>query len=182
MDRCLHLMEIQETNNSKDKFWFHPQPRSFKSLLVGPCHSRNWGPVRDEKTFKKHLLTLTEQASSYYNCKKLDAYDILLNFLFHISRYNGFVYGGLVRDFLVPVLIYGQHINGVVDFKDIDIWFSKESEANEFIESLSGDNEFPRLVPDQSGPKYQLEEYGCGQPFTRKKFYFCFDWGASPMT
>ena len=40
--------------------------------------------------------------------------------LYFTSKYNGYVYGDLVRDFLVPLIIYGQNINNS-DFKDIDI-------------------------------------------------------------
>jgi hypothetical protein len=170
MQKSLELIENQKKSDSDDSFWLYKQPISVEYLST--VH-RNWSPERFEQTFKKHLLRLDRVASTHCNIADVDVYQVLFNFLFHISKYNGHVYGGLVRDFLVPLIIYGQNINDL-DFKDIDIWFPNQSVADAFILSLNRER-FPKLIPDAHNQALPLEEYGCGQPFTRKKFYFCFN-------
>jgi hypothetical protein len=78
----------------------------------------------------------------------------------------------LVRDFLVPLLIYGKEVNDL-DFKDIDIWFAKSEDADQLIESLKSDQGMVKLIPQPSNDIAPIDDYGCGQLFTRKKFYFC---------
>ena len=46
---------------------------------------------------------------------------------------NGRVFGGFVRDFIIP-----KEINPdcPVNFNDVDIWFTKQSDADEFVENV----------------------------------------------
>ena len=45
------------------------------------------------------------------------------------SKYGGRVFGGYVRNYLVPVL-YKQECPG---FKDVDLWFEYQEHADSFI-------------------------------------------------
>lgn len=174
MQKSLVLIENQKENESIDDFWLYKQHLSFRGLLQmsNSQAKRNWSPERYENTFRKHLLELNKRASTFCHLKDVCIYQVLFNFLVYISKYNGYVYGGFVRDFLVPLIVYEQKFDDL-DFKDIDIWFSNECEAEAFIKSFQQNS--PKLIPDAINQVIPLEEYGCGQHFTRKKYYFCYN-------
>lgn len=48
------------------------------------------------------------------------------------GKYNGRVFGGYVRDVIVPLL----HSTCPVTFKDVDIWFTAEEDAKLFVEEM----------------------------------------------
>lgn len=52
------------------------------------------------------------------------------------KEYNGFAFGGIVRDYIIPYIYFAKD-RSKLDFKDVDIWFSKEEDAKNFIKSLS---------------------------------------------
>ena len=163
MQKSLSLIEIEKANNSENGFWLKSCPKHFnplleKSTILSP-------PRRDEATFRKYLSRINIE---------FDVHNILFNLLGHIAKYNGYVYGGFVRDFLVPGLVYGENLSSL-DFKDIDIWFSDQSQADNFIQSFNQQNS-AKLIDNKSRANQKpVEEYGCGHPFTRHKFYFSFD-------
>lgn len=48
------------------------------------------------------------------------------------SKHNGVVFGGYVRDVIVPTTQLGYTLDQV-DFKDMDFWFTSKDDANAFI-------------------------------------------------
>lgn len=48
------------------------------------------------------------------------------------SKYNGKVFGGFVRNVLVPQT-FNQHVNG---YKDVDLWFTCEEDAIKFVNDM----------------------------------------------
>lgn len=50
--------------------------------------------------------------------------------------YDGVVYGGFVRDVVIPTTKLGLNLNNI-DFSDIDFWFKTEVEAQLFINRLN---------------------------------------------
>lgn len=174
MQKSLTIIELEEQkiSQSSEDFWLKPHPKVFKQLL--PIENKqlqtNFTPNRDDKTFKQYLSKIQQD---YRLCVN-DAYDLLFNFILHISESNGYIYGGFVRDFVVPVLVYGQNAT-CVDFKDIDIWFENQSLADDFINGLNQQNSDVQLIPQTHLPDESPNQgYGCGHPFTRKRKLFTF--------
>lgn len=165
MQKSINVIELQRIDDTDSNFWCSIHPKVFKQLLEVPNQrlNKHWSFERVGATFKKYL------SDSQHD---FNPYDVLFNFLFYISRCNGYVYGGFVRDFLVPVLIYGQNVVSV-DFKDIDIWFSNQSQADDFVNSFNQKQKLVQLIELYDSPG--REEYGCGGSFTRKKLNFCFE-------
>jgi hypothetical protein len=50
------------------------------------------------------------------------------------SKYNGYVFGGYVRDVLVPTELKGKQ--NTYNFKDVDIWFSNQTDADAFVAEM----------------------------------------------
>lgn len=109
MHKYVDLLENEKKTNSVDNFLHHSYPTKFSPPLFST--NRNWCTKRSEKTFKQHLSNSSDLPASPHN--------ILFNFLFHISQYNGYIFGGFVRDFLVPVLIYSQNVT----FWQSNLWY-----------------------------------------------------------
>lgn len=63
-------------------------------------------------------------------------YDQIKTYVFMPAiGFHGRLFGGYVRDLLVPHLILGRPLNDL-DFKDVDIWFETQKEADKFVEHM----------------------------------------------
>lgn len=61
----------------------------------------------------------------------------LIFFILNIAKqYNGFAFGGIVRDYIIPYMFFTKD-HDELDFKDCDVWFSKKKDAETFIRYLS---------------------------------------------
>ncbi len=66
---------------------------------------------------------------------------VVINFIIseclHVAgKYDGKVYGGFVRDVLVPLLSNNGDYSKVSEWKDIDLWFTSESNAKTFVKDM----------------------------------------------
>jgi hypothetical protein len=61
---------------------------------------------------------------------------IIFTFLSMSAKKNGYVFGGFIRDIIVPRMIYKTPEN-LLEFKDIDIWFKNKSDLDNFIEDIN---------------------------------------------
>tara|TARA_R100000750_G_C2342733_1_gene94879 strand:- start:1194 stop:1934 length:741 start_codon:yes stop_codon:yes gene_type:complete len=52
------------------------------------------------------------------------------------GKYNGKCYGGFVRDVLVPLSANRGNSNFVSNWKDVDIWFTTETDMKSFIKDM----------------------------------------------
>lgn len=101
--------------------------------------------------------------------------EIATNIISKATLYNGKVYGGFVRDVIVPRL-YNPKLD--VDFKDIDLWFQDQTMSNVFEESLTKNfliksSLFLNVQIRQSGEfgqRKDLEYPSEGKSFNRVKF------------
>ncbi len=164
MEKSLCVVETKFHDSNPNLSWYQYKQISFFEPLLKPTVNRHWSFERRDKTFKKHLLNIGFEA--FYDL------NYLYNFLYHVSKYNGYVYGGLVRDFIVPIFVYGTNSDNL-DFKDIDIWFSNQSDSDDFIESLN--KGIAHLSAQEMDTYDVLEGYGAGQKFTRRKFHYSFN-------
>lgn len=74
------------------------------------------------------------------------------------SLYNGRVYGGFVRNVIVPRKSDNKcHVK----FKDVDIWFQKDEDASNFVYDLNERLEVSRIDNANKHEKY---------PFTRRQY------------
>ncbi len=76
------------------------------------------------------------------------------------SNHYGFVYGGFVRDVIVPQIM-NPDCN--VKFKDVDLWFETEESADRFIEAMG------ESFLQMKGIDVQVDEYPGA--FRRKQYY-----------
>lgn len=78
------------------------------------------------------------------------------------GKCNGYVFGGYVRDVILPSLSTECKIQDL-KFKDIDLWFTEESDANTFIHLMGSS-----LV---SNCRHTIDKSSVEYPFVRKQFY-----------
>jgi hypothetical protein len=85
-------------------------------------------------------------------------YQLSLNAIFDAlklaSKHRGKVFGGFVRDVIVPIN-YGRRDN--LSFKDVDLWFRDEKDANSFITEMG--NKFQKQILVGEGQKDSYEFY-----------------------
>lgn len=78
------------------------------------------------------------------------------------TKYDGYVYGGFVRDVIVPKMV---DPNCDVKFKDVDIWFDQRSNVGKFITKMGDKLKMKHHVPPETYPgafnrtQYYLIEY-----------------------
>lgn len=165
MSASIDKIESQQTETQSDSVWLYPQPKTFPAQ----CSLKTKDTQDLTKNFQGHLNKLELNKNVHV---KFDIYQVLFNFLYVISQHKGYVFGGFVRDFLVPVTIFGQSIDQR-NFKDIDIWFAKQEDADAFISRLYQDP-LVDMKPDPYDP-HTAAEYGCGHSYKRNKYHFYYD-------
>lgn len=86
------------------------------------------------------------------------------------STHGGKVYGGFVRDFLVPFLKDSSHTSY---FKDVDIWFTSQDSADAFVSDMGN------LVVRFEGIDITENSYPgafCRRQYYLKQFDTCLAW------
>jgi hypothetical protein len=74
-------------------------------------------------TFRNRTPSQLEYCASY----------IITDILPLMSKHNGKVFGGFVRDVLVPHFMLGKELKDCENFRDVDIWFSTLEDLKEFL-------------------------------------------------
>ncbi len=171
IEKAVEKLENAKETTRLGEFWTTTHPEKLEGIMKP---TRTLESVKDETKNRvgyHHLSYLNEM--EHYNVR-IDGIEnihwLTFNFLYHVAWHGGYVYGGIVRDFLVPVLVYGFSPEDVT-FKDIDIWFSNNAEVEQFVDSLNEGAFSCKLSPYS----YDIEEYGCGQSFKREKYNFSID-------
>lgn len=80
--------------------------------------------------------TLSYLERYHPHISRSDVLYFLIHFLELASQYNGYAYGGINRDFLIPHLIFNANLEHL-NFKDVDIWFKTEGNMLDFIHSFN---------------------------------------------
>ena len=65
------------------------------------------------------------------------------------TKYDGRVYGGFVRDVIIPKMV---NLNCDVRFKDVDIWFDKQSNAAKFIDEMGDELKMKHHISTETYP------------------------------
>lgn len=87
---------------------------------------------------------------------KLNKYVIIDDCIKIASNYDGKVFGGYVRDVVVPKLLNPRCR---CEFKDVDIWFKTDIDTNFFINDIKDIHNFqiiPEISIDNNNPHYQF--------------------------
>ena len=133
MEKTLATLELQLTKENLPDFWLEDVKFRNESQLLTTTRKDKWIVDSNVTEFYKIL-------QSYYDdtCNTCDdIFDTyVFNFLTCVSKYNGYVYGSIVYDFLVPVLVYGQDINEM-SFTTICVWFQNKNDSDNFIGILN---------------------------------------------
>jgi hypothetical protein len=61
----------------------------------------------------------------------------VLRLLKGAADHHGYAFGGVVRDFIVPALIHNRPLSEL-EFSDVDVWFTNDTEATQFIKTYCG--------------------------------------------
>ena len=117
-----------------------------------------WKIDNGEKVLKDNVYWNSNQDDMTFN-KSLQEIDDCITVA---SKYNGRVFGGYVRNILVPKL-YNQPLVG---FKDVDLWFTNQSDANWFILQM-GDKLTVKVYTDQYN---NFKDNKVRYPFGRTQF------------
>lgn len=123
---------------------------------------------------------MAQSASSYIEFSTMSGFILetvlgsITNCLRTAGKYNGKVFGGFVRDVVVPRL---ANSSCDVKFKDVDVWFSTQTDADNFVKEMGssfveGPFAFNAVAPVTPGVNY---------PFTRKQYHLyqhgtCVGW------
>lgn len=82
------------------------------------------------------------------------------------SDHNGCVFGGYVRDVILPIYLNKSNVVIKIQdlkFKNIDLWFKNDEDVNAFITEMGS------MV--QSNPRHNITEQSAEHPFTRERFH-----------
>jgi hypothetical protein len=109
-----------------------------------------------------------EQYHSQYDRNQI--FKMVKTILKFVRSCNGYPFGGVVRDLLVPYYRFKQDLKSL-DFKDIDLWFTNEKDAQNFIQlfsdSLQGKKQ--HLIPSDMETYHSTDKtkYSCYPGFKR---------------
>jgi len=85
------------------------------------------------------------------------------------AKYNGVVFGGYVRDVIVPISEFGYSFDEV-DFEDLDFWFTSQEDADLFVED-SGLRKDPKQ--DEQNGYYPVNRNQCYSQYDGRNFIIC---------
>lgn len=113
-----------------------------------------------------HILITYENGHWNYSPNKINEseykIDVAKKILTLANTYDGKVYGGFVRDVIVPRI---NDSNCIVTFKDLDIWFCNEEYSEAFINTLT--HNFKIEIGNGS---FLHLDYNVDVKFTRKQY------------
>lgn len=81
-------------------------------------------------------------------------------------KYNGKIFGGFVRDVIVPRL---KDPSSKVYFKDVDIWFINKYNACDFVNEMNQKYDFKHQ------PQHSIDKDDVEYPFTREQYHLYKD-------
>lgn len=120
------------------------------------------GPRGEIGTFNYH--------NNLFACKL--TLNAILDTIQTASLYGGRVFGGFVRDIIVPFQHFGQNGMEEREFKDVDLWFKSKESADVFINAMGAnfvENKIGETKFASTGINPQLKSI---YPFDRKQYIF----------
>lgn len=82
------------------------------------------------------------------------------------AQYNGVVFGGYVRDIIVPKIKLDVSLSSI-DFSDMDFWFKHQVDADNFIKAAQMKS---RGVTESSDKLYPIKRQNCWSFYKNRKF------------
>jgi len=126
------------------------------------------------------LHNLQQKDNRYKTITHEDIFALVLSLISGADKYEGYAYGGIIRDFILPLVFNNVHILDI-DFKDVDIWFKSNENMLKFVEYV---NNIPLVKLVQPNYYFAIEYHGFNRAIYNVEFdgvpLFYLDLNVSP--